>query len=245
MPLLAEHGFDWTLYLTSYYAQKQTQIMNVVIRYLCWKTARSSLDLSTIDAKLQGCQALSTPAERRQAAVALIAIGNTYKTAEARQDFVKRVAIALDIDHQKLENKRMFYLVNAASVTKMSKAGVDIQLHSHRHNVQGVDHETMLADLQENRNFISSATGGAATTHFCYPSGFHQNVHFSWLAEIGIDSATTCEAGLNYAKTQPMALNRFLDGGNIADIEFEAELSGFLELARRVRSKIRSARIAT
>ena len=43
-PLLKEYKFDWTLYLTTYYAEKQTQVMNVAIQYLCWKTESGSAD---------------------------------------------------------------------------------------------------------------------------------------------------------------------------------------------------------
>lgn len=36
-----------------------------------------------------------------------------------------------------------------------------------------------------------------------------------------------------------MELRRFLDGENISQVEFEAELSGFMELARKARGVLR------
>ena len=48
-------------------------------------------------------------------------------------------------------------------------------------------------------------------------------------------SATTCNADLNYPDKPSLELKRFLDGENISDIEFEAELSGFNELLRKMK----------
>jgi hypothetical protein len=51
---------------------------------------------------------------------------------------------------------------------------------------------------------------------------------------MGIRSAVTCIPGLNDSKTHPYELRRFLDGENITNLEFEAEMSGFLDLCRRL-----------
>ena len=55
--------------------------------------------------------------------------------------------------------------------------------------------------------------------------------------ELGIRSATTCNPGLNPKGSDPYLLRRFLDGECVHDIEFEAEMSGFVDLARRVRER--------
>lgn len=56
---------------------------------------------------------------------------------------------------------------------------------------------------------------------------------------MGIESATTCLSGFNYPNTARLELRRFLDGENIAQVEFEAEISGFLELGRKLRGIVR------
>jgi hypothetical protein len=61
-----------------------------------------------------------------------------------------------------------------------------------------------------------------------------------WLTSLGIDSAVTCEPGFNYRQTSKLALKRFLDGAHIPQIEFEAELSGFNELIRPIKSGVKS-----
>jgi len=51
---------------------------------------------------------------------------------------------------------------------------------------------------------------------------------------LGIKSAVTCTSGVNDENTHPYKLKRFLDGENISQIEFEAEMCGFLEICRRL-----------
>ncbi len=48
-------------------------------------------------------------------------------------------------------------------------------------------------------------------------------------------SAVTCEVGTNDRSTPRYGLRRFLDSESVLPIEFEAELSGFAELMRRIR----------
>ena len=52
----------------------------------------------------------------------------------------------------------------------------------------------------------------------------------------GVLTATTCETGLVDEKSPPLAWRRILDSSRVSQIEFEAEVSGFNELIRLVRS---------
>jgi hypothetical protein len=54
-----------------------------------------------------------------------------------------------------------------------------------------------------------------------------------------VESATTCEPGLNTAETPLLGLYRILDQDDLSQIEFEAELFGFSELIRIVTGKRR------
>jgi hypothetical protein len=45
-------------------------------------------------------------------------------------------------------------------------------------------------------------------------------------------------SGFNYPETERMELRRFLDGENISQVEFEAELSGILEWGRKARGAL-------
>jgi len=56
------------------------------------------------------------------------------------------------------------------------------------------------------------------------------------LAAAGVSTATTCRPGLvkSVVGYRRFFLPRFLDGGDVAMIEFEAEMSGALDFLRRL-----------
>ena len=45
-------------------------------------------------------------------------------------------------------------------------------------------------------------------------------------------SATTIDPGLNWRDTPRFALRRLVDGGRVSEIEFAAEMTGFMEFVR-------------
>jgi hypothetical protein len=111
--------------------------------------------------------------------------------------------------------------------------GIDIQLHTHRHRLP-LEQEGTVREIQENRGVLEPLVG-KRLNHFCYPSGIWSEKHWPGLAETGVKSATTCDAGLNSHRNAPLALKRFLDSEDILGIEFEAEIYGFAEIVRRVK----------
>ncbi|QJQ06531.1 polysaccharide deacetylase family protein [Undibacterium piscinae] len=233
-PLFKEHNFAWTLYLTTYYAEKQTQVMNVAVSYLLWKTEKTEIDLSLINGFPRNAGHRATKFETRKLVDELISFAETLASAEQVQDFVGCLASILGIDRSAFEKSDLFYLLNMQTVKAMHESGVDIQLHTHRHNLGGNEKAGLATELKENRDSIQNLVSHRLE-HFCYPSGIYSKEYLPWLSELGIISATTCKPGLNYSTTPLLELNRFLDGENISAIEFEAELSGFSEILRRVR----------
>ncbi|WP_422945941.1 polysaccharide deacetylase family protein [Undibacterium sp. Ren11W] len=233
-PLFKEHNFDWTLYLTSYYAEKQTQVMNVAVSYLLWKTEKTEIDLSLINGFTSDSNLRSTKNDPNSLADELIDFAESLTTAEEVQSFVGSLASILGIDRGAFEQSNLFYLLDMQTIRAMYESGVDIQLHTHRHNLGGNSKSGLETELKENRDSIQKFVPHRLE-HFCYPSGIYSKEYLPWLAEYGIISATTCKPGLNYVTTPLLELNRFLDGENISAIEFEAELSGFSEILRRLR----------
>jgi peptidoglycan/xylan/chitin deacetylase (PgdA/CDA1 family) len=115
--------------------------------------------------------------------------------------------------------------------------GVDVQLHTHRHTFDLTDRESAQREISDNREKLEPLVG-KRLDHFCYPSGaFHPRV-WPWLEEMGIRSATTTAVGLCRRETPRYALPRIVDGENVPDIEFEAEMTGTLEIVRRVRARL-------
>ena len=59
----------------------------------------------------------------------------------------------------------------------------------------------------------------------------------AWLLKAGIKSATTTRKGINYKNSgSTYSLERIMDGGKISQIRFEAEITGYLDLIRRLIS---------
>ena len=120
---------------------------------------------------------------------------------------------------------------------QLADAGIDIQLHSHRHEWSVDDNRaTVEAEITDNRRFLEQVISGPLE-HFCYPSGIHGPHQGEWLAGLGLKSATTIEPGLNYPDTPRFALRRMVDGHPVSDIEFEAEMTGFMEIVRTLRER--------
>ncbi|HBI69521.1 MAG TPA: hypothetical protein DDZ22_11015, partial [Massilia sp.] len=81
-----------------------------------------------------------------------------------------------------------------------------------------------------------AAAGLPHPTHYCYPSGAFDAQAPDVMRAAGVATATTCLPGLVRIKDGDTRylLPRFLDGGDVSMIEFEAEMSGVLELLRKL-----------
>lgn len=237
-PLLKEYDFDWTLYLTTYYSKKQIQVMNIAIQYLLWKTPKNHIDLSDFVEIFNDITDKHGDLDLDELAFRLNKFGESLPTSEERQKFLGKIASCLDVCQHDIEKKHLFYLLEMGTIKRMHELGVDIQLHTHRHSLGGADKNKLQLEIADNRKYIGEVCSHNPV-HFCYPSGLYQKEHLEWLSENGVVSATTCKPGLNYSTTPLLELRRFLDGENISEIEFEAELSGFLELCRKLRSALR------
>ena len=142
----------------------------------------------------------------------------------------------LVVDFEEICKTRILSLVTGQEISALMADGIDIQLHTHRHRLPS-DGLSMLNELADNRAILEPIVG-KELHHFCYPSGNWSPDHWPILAHAGMRSAVTCDTGLNYPGTPVLAWRRFLDGENVAKIEFEAELVGYTELLRRLRNMV-------
>jgi peptidoglycan/xylan/chitin deacetylase (PgdA/CDA1 family) len=233
-PLLQEHRLPATIYLTTYYCVKPNPVFRIAVQYMFWKTSKNELSLAGLGLDGNGVLRFPDAASKEQAMWTVI------NQAESRFHEAERVALCaelgrrLDMDYAEIARTRPFSLMTADEVRQAADAGVDIQLHTHRHRLPD-EPDQARAEVEENRRTIVSLTG-RQPRHFCYPSGIYSEARRQALAAAGVISAATCDAGLNDAQTPALALRRFMDGSNISRIEFEAELSGFSEVSRRIRS---------
>lgn len=236
-PVLRAHGFPATLYVTTYYVAKQTQVFNMLVRYLLWRHADRSLDLACVDPALQGAFALSDPVAREAAVERIEAHAHRAPDACARQCLAERLAAALGHDAAASRAARLFAMADAEEIREMAESGVDIQLHTHRHRLPRDDRAAVAREIADNRAALAPLTE-RKLVHFCYPSGRYAACQLPWLEALGVETATTTEPGFNGPETPRLELTRFLDSETVSDLEFEAELSGFYELIRRLGVRI-------
>lgn len=229
-PVLRESGFASTLYLTTYYAEQDQPVFDVMVGYLLWKTNANSVALDG----LKGSFDLSKASAKEAAADKIVAFGNDALDAAGRVRLVTELAGNLEIDYSSLERLQMFRLLPLERVREIAASGVDVQLHTHRHRLSLGNPEEVGLEIRENRERLEPVVGHTLA-HFCYPSGIHHPRQFPWLEALGLKSATTTQSGFCYRETERFALPRIVDGEDVHSIEFEAELAGVLESVRRVR----------
>jgi peptidoglycan/xylan/chitin deacetylase (PgdA/CDA1 family) len=114
-----------------------------------------------------------------------------------------------------------------------------VQLHGHEHRYPAGDPDAFAADLEPCRQVIVGL-GLPEPRHYCYPSGAFDAQAEATLTKAGVRSATTCLPCLvrpGRDARRRHYLPRFLDGDNIDMLVFEAEMSGFADVLRRVAGR--------
>jgi peptidoglycan/xylan/chitin deacetylase (PgdA/CDA1 family) len=239
LALLRQYSFPATVYVTSYYSEEGGPVFRLCVQYMFWKTRKQTLDGRALGLGDSTDIPIVQKAQKKRAVWELIHHGETHCDEAGRRALLKVLGEELGIDYDEIISKRMLSIVGSEEIRRMRAAGLDIQLHTHRHRFPE-DEGLAIREIQDNRAALEPLTGDALE-HFCYPSGLWSDKQWAWLKAAGIKTATTCEPGLNYAATPRLALKRFLDGQDIAQIEFEAEVSGFGTLLRQARSRVRRA----
>ena len=235
-PILKSHEFPATFYVSTYYVESQTQVFNVAVGYVLWKSIdRRKLDVSRLSPDLVGTFDLADTRQRHAAHDAIVGHGESLGSARARQDLLRRLCEHVDVDWPTIREKRMFAFATSEELRSLSAMGIDLQLHTHRHRFPSGDRQVASDEIDENRRALGRSASGPFE-HFCYPNGIYDQSQFALLQAKGIRSATTTENGFARPTSLSFALPRLLDSERVTPIEFEAELSGLVDLVRRVRS---------
>jgi peptidoglycan/xylan/chitin deacetylase (PgdA/CDA1 family) len=234
-PILKEHDFPATLYVTSYYVERDAPVFRLVVQYMFERTAMAWLTLTGEEWHPDGILHLTDKAEREAAVERCTRYGENADEATRRR-ICQRLGQLLNVSYEDIERSRAFHLLRPDDVAALDRAAIDIQLHTHRHQFSMENFEEVRREIQDNRESLGRLVPGQRQ-HFCYPSGEWQPHHGPWLERLGVASATTCLPGLNDTKTSPFALRRFVDGEDIHQLEFEAALSGFSDLLRGLRER--------
>jgi peptidoglycan/xylan/chitin deacetylase (PgdA/CDA1 family) len=231
LPIIRELEIPVTVYVTTYYVENRMPVYTVTVSYLFWRATPELVHLprgiGTFDLEREAAKAEETAQN----------FGAALPPGD-RLEFLKELAAVLGVSFDEIERQHLFEVMDEQQLRGLAAAGVDIQLHSHRHQWPLYDKEIVESEIAENRRFLQRVVS-YPLEHFCYPSGVYGLHQAEWLAELGVKSATTIEPGLNYGHTSRFALRRVVDGGPVSEIEFAAEMSGFMELVRLVRGWLR------
>ena len=238
VPIAHAHGFPLTVYVTSYYAAAGVCVLNVVVRYLIWKAAGREVDMSGFFSAEEHCCLKLDSSNKDEILNKVLEYVESQPTLIDRKEAVHRIAECLGFDGDYIMNNKVFHLMTEDEIRQAVAAGVDIQLHTHRHRFPSGDCAGLEDEIIKNRGILEPLVG-KNLVHLCYPSGVYSPKDFDTLEKLGIKSAVTCESGFITPKTNWLSLPRFLDGENISSIEFEAEMSGVLEILRKIRTMIR------
>lgn len=236
-PIVEGLNIPFTIYVTTYYMDKATPIFRLVMQYMAWKSndkdgkALASLAEQYLPSEWQARLASTTPLWQ------LIDYAEAELDESQRVQLCQKAATLLNVDYDSIAKDGLLTLMTEDEIKAIAERGIDIQLHTHRHSLPE-DAELATREIIQNRERLAPLAQ-KPLDHFCFPSGIWTRKHWPSLKAAGIRSATTCEPGLNTAKTPALALNRFLDRDDISQIEFEAELYGFKELLRAAKHMIK------
>jgi peptidoglycan/xylan/chitin deacetylase (PgdA/CDA1 family) len=227
LPIIKEFKIPVTVYVATYYVENPIPVYTVTVAYLFWICKKVRVDLP------RGLGTFDLASQASEAEEAAQQFGGSL-TASERLEFMRELAKALDVGFDDIEDRQLFRVMNVEELGQLAAAGVDIQLHSHNHHWPLHDRRIVECEIVVNRRSLARIVRHPLE-HFCYPSGVHGLHQGEWLAALGVKSATTIEPGLNFADTPHFALRRIVDGAPVSDIEFAAEMTGFMELVRWLR----------
>lgn len=244
LPSLERLNLPATLYVTTWHVDRRLPVVVKAIDYIIEACERSVLDLSDLPLELADPIRLESAQQRQQATEQITVAINKHCAPDERTHVISAVAARANIATDPWLTSGQFHLMTRAEIKDAGQRGLDIQLHTHRHIHIGARVDELGEEIDENRQVLAAATGLPAShfTHFCYPGGTYHADAEAVLSMRGIRSATLVEQGLNAPGTNPLRLRRFLDGRSVSQIEFEAYLSGALELIEMVQNMFRKSR---
>lgn len=210
LPALLEYRFPATVYLTTYYSQLNRPVFNLMSSYILWKARARKLEWHEV---LGGAVTLNAAGRATTMSTLKSFARRQCLSGIEKDDMLAELARRLDIDYEALCQRRILHLMTPEELKGASRAGVDIQLHTHRHRIPR-SRDEFFHEINDNRRGIGQFTSNWPV-HFSYPSGVYQSYMLDWLEEAKVRSAATCESGLASIRTNQMRLPRLTDSARI------------------------------
>lgn len=225
-PILRAANVPATVYLTTYYCENNVPVPSITAGYMVWMSPHFVGPIRSLPAFRIGPVDLRDAARRRfvSRSVAQYFTDERSLTAPEKHALLQNLAAELNFDLADVQRRRLMHLMNPQEARDLAAAGIDIQLHTHRHWMPR-DEALMRREIEENRECVRGYTGRSAE-HFCYPGGVNFPQVRDWLRDLNIASATTCEPGIATSTDDLLLLPRFLDHSGVTQVGFESWVSG-------------------
>ncbi len=227
-PILREYGFPVTVYFTTYYSLYNRPVFDVTLSYLLWKGRLRSLSCPEF---LPAPVWLDEPGRDEARSRILDRARHSGLSAARKDDVLADLAARLGVDYAALCEKRILHLMTPAEAGELAAAGVEIQLHTHRHRMS-LRRDVFLREIEDNRRAIAAASAAPAV-HFCYPCGLYRPEFPDFLRSAGVKSAVGTQAGLAGKGTDPYFLPRLADVSALTAAEFAAWVGGLASFLPR------------
>jgi peptidoglycan/xylan/chitin deacetylase (PgdA/CDA1 family) len=213
-PALKRRRFPATLYCDTAHLQERLPIAHVMAQYL--RKLKPGVGSDQLIDGMFG-QAIDCRRPMRDRLAATLALAGL-----------------MDVAIEPYLRGRVFEYMTPAELKELARDGLNVELHTHMHTMHDLSPGKIWEEVSANRQALSHALerDPLSFRHFCYPSGIASDKAAMVLADLGLASATSTERGIAYPGSMPYLLPRFLDGEQLSEIEFEAELSGFAGMLR-------------
>ncbi|MCG8469009.1 MAG: polysaccharide deacetylase family protein [Gemmatimonadetes bacterium] len=224
VPVLEEYGAPAAVYVVTAHVVNEIPVCVMALRDVL---ARADVDaLRAPVPELGDVPSLATDEARR--AFRGRAMGHLRTLPHAgpeRLDFTRRVARALDVELDEILERRTWDVLTAEEMRDLTERGFAIEAHGHNHLDAVAATDRLFDEVDRCADVIEEATG-RRPVDYCYPFGLWSRAGWPALERAGVRSATTTLYGMNSPRTPRLSLRRYMDGGDMTQLEFEFELSG-------------------
>lgn len=226
LPELRRHGYTATLYLSTYFVETRRPVFKVAVAYVFWKHRRrfEPSEDSCVRSVTSGLTL-----DQQQVLEVAKSLGSRWE-----QPLLEELCEYFGEPLSEWSKSGKFYFLAPEQVRELAEGALAIELHTHRHRFSELSLEHAKREIEDNRQVIADLTG-MSPQHFCFPRGEYSREQLCILEEEGIKTATTTRNELVYPEDSPLEWPRIVDGEDMSELEFEAEITGFMSLLRQVR----------
>lgn len=236
LPVLEQAALPASLYVYTGAVESQNVLPNILIPALVQLSRESKVSTSDLGVTDVDDLDISNTRNKQLASEKLVAFWQQLD-AQQSEHFCLELMKRLGFDAEEMLQSRQFSFMSFEDIADAYRRGLDIQLHTHTHTCDIGAPEKIVAEIRTNREKLAPHVQ-STLKHFCYPSGVSSAAMHPYLAENGVSSATLTDTGLVEPDSNPYALKRILDGEQVSQLEFEGELSGFLDLLRGLKRRL-------